>query len=177
MKLLESIQATQSFESCLDFKADFIKNWLRQSCWSPDYTLDIGTLLKEKDDMPYRGDAGPPPPDVSLNSEAAEDDAGPPPPAASLNSGAAEDNAVPPPPAASLNSEDASNQSKKTTADINDTDYGYSLRLRNIFIDPESPPSELLTRAKKIISRARASPELNESVIRKADRQPTKNQG
>ncbi|KAG9781963.1 hypothetical protein KCU88_g3342, partial [Aureobasidium melanogenum] len=59
----------------------------------------------------------------------------------------------------------SSRKSEKSTASVHDTDYRESLRFRNIFIEREDPPPELMRRAHRIISRPRASPELDDAVV------------
>ena len=49
-----------------------------------------------------------------------------------------------------------------SAASVHDTDYHQSLRYRNIYIEREDPPVELVRRAKRIISRSRASPEMDD---------------
>ncbi|KAL9108748.1 MAG: hypothetical protein Q9227_006544 [Pyrenula ochraceoflavens] len=58
-----------------------------------------------------------------------------------------------------------SGKSEKSTANVHDTDYRQSLRYRNIYIERENPPPELMRRAQRIISRLRTSPELDDSTI------------
>ncbi len=48
-----------------------------------------------------------------------------------------------------------------------DTNYRDSLRYRSIYIKREKPPIELIRRATRIISRPRASPEMDDATIRK----------
>jgi len=50
---------------------------------------------------------------------------------------------------------------------VHDTDYHQSLRYRNIYIEREDPPLELVRRADRIISRSRTSPELDDATIQK----------
>lgn len=59
----------------------------------------------------------------------------------------------------------ASRKSEKSTANVHDADYRQSLRYRNIYIERENPPSELIRRAQRIISRSRTSPELDDDII------------
>ncbi|KAK5080166.1 hypothetical protein LTR05_008772 [Lithohypha guttulata] len=59
-----------------------------------------------------------------------------------------------------------SRRSERSTASVHDTDYRKSLRLRNIFIEREDVPHELLRRAQRITSRSRASPEMDDDAIR-----------
>jgi hypothetical protein len=58
----------------------------------------------------------------------------------------------------------SSRKSEKSAASVHDTDYQQSLRYRNIYIEREDPPVELMRRAKKIISRPRASPEMDDAT-------------
>ncbi|RMZ75995.1 hypothetical protein DV738_g5151, partial [Chaetothyriales sp. CBS 135597] len=58
-----------------------------------------------------------------------------------------------------------SRRSEKTAASVHDTDYRQSLRCRNIFIERENPPPELMRKAVRIISRSRTSPEIDDSTI------------
>ena len=58
-----------------------------------------------------------------------------------------------------------SRKSEKSTASVHDRDYRQSLRYRNIYIERENPPPELMRRAQRIISRSRTSPELDDSTI------------
>src|ERR1700722_14047432 len=54
-----------------------------------------------------------------------------------------------------------SGKSVKSAASASDTDYRQnSLRYRNIYIERDDPPLELIRRATRIISRRRASPEI-----------------
>ena len=50
---------------------------------------------------------------------------------------------------------------------MHDTDYRNSLRYRNVYIERHDPPVELVRRATKIISRPRASPEMDDATIQK----------
>ena len=61
----------------------------------------------------------------------------------------------------------SSRKSEKSTASVSDTDYRNSLRYRNIYIERENPPMELVRRATRIISRPRASPEMDDATIQK----------
>lgn len=54
---------------------------------------------------------------------------------------------------------------EKSAASVHDSDYRQSLRYRNIFIEREKPPPELVRRALRITSRSRTSPELDDAVI------------
>jgi hypothetical protein len=59
----------------------------------------------------------------------------------------------------------SSRKSERTTASVHDSDYRQSLRHRNIYIDREGPPAELMRRVHRIISRPRASPETGDIAI------------
>ncbi|KAL2402322.1 hypothetical protein ABEF95_013366 [Exophiala dermatitidis] len=59
----------------------------------------------------------------------------------------------------------SSRKSEKSTASVHDTDYRESLRFRNIFIEREDPPPELMRRAHRILSRCRPSPELDDAIV------------
>jgi hypothetical protein len=61
----------------------------------------------------------------------------------------------------------SSRKSEKSTASVHDTDYGISLRYRNIYIERKDPPTELVRRATRIISRPRASPEMDDATVQK----------
>lgn len=60
-----------------------------------------------------------------------------------------------------------SKRSERTTASVHDADYHGSLHKRNIFIEREDPLPELMRRAHGIISRPRASPEMDDAEVRK----------
>ena len=60
----------------------------------------------------------------------------------------------------------SSRKSGKSAASVHDTDYHQSLRYRNIFIEREDPPVELMRRAQRIISRPRASPEMDDAAVK-----------
>ncbi|KAK5333285.1 hypothetical protein LTR43_012667, partial [Exophiala xenobiotica] len=82
---------------------------------------------------------------------------------------------MPPKPPAALPSPDnsfegtisTSRKSEKSAASVHDTDYHQSLRYRNIFIERENPPPELMRRAHRITSRSRTSPEMDDATIQK----------
>jgi len=57
-----------------------------------------------------------------------------------------------------------SRKSEKSAASVTDTDYRQSLRYRNIYVNREDPPPELMRRAERIISRSRTSPEMDDEV-------------
>jgi hypothetical protein len=60
----------------------------------------------------------------------------------------------------------SSKKSAKSAASPSDADYRKnSLRYRNIYIEREDPPMELVRRAMRIISRRRVSPEIDDAVI------------
>ena len=56
----------------------------------------------------------------------------------------------------------SSRTTEKSVASLRDIDYRDSLRYRNIYIEREDPHLELMRRAKRIISRSRASPEMDD---------------
>ena len=58
-----------------------------------------------------------------------------------------------------------SRKSEKSAANVHDSDYRQSLRYRNIYIEREKPPPELMRRAQRITSRSRTSPDLDDAVI------------
>ena len=58
-----------------------------------------------------------------------------------------------------------SKRSERSTASVHDSNYRHSLQYRNIYIERENAPTELMRRAHKIISRPRASPELDDAAI------------
>jgi len=60
-----------------------------------------------------------------------------------------------------------SRKSEKSAVSVHDTDYHQSLRYRNIFIEREDPPLELMRRARRITSRSRTSPEMDDATIKK----------
>ena len=60
-----------------------------------------------------------------------------------------------------------SRKSERSTASVHDSDYHQSLQNRNIYIDREDPPPDLVRRAKRIVSRHRASPEMDDAAIQK----------
>lgn len=72
---------------------------------------------------------------------------------------------LPSPDNSSESTTSASRKSEKSTANVHDTDYRQSLRYRNIYIERENPPLELMRRAQRIIARSRISPELDDSTI------------
>lgn len=61
----------------------------------------------------------------------------------------------------------SSRKLERSTASVHDTDYRNSLRYRNIYIERHDPPVELVRRATRIISRPRASPEIDDATIQK----------
>ena len=60
-----------------------------------------------------------------------------------------------------------SRKSERSSASIHDTDYYQSLQYRNIYIEREDAPTELVRRAKRIVSRHRASPEIDNAAVQK----------
>ena len=56
---------------------------------------------------------------------------------------------------------------EKSTANVQDVDFRNSLRFRNIYINREDPSIELTRRAKTIITRLRASPEMDDITAQK----------
>ena len=56
----------------------------------------------------------------------------------------------------------SSKRSEKSAASVQDMDFRNSLRYRNIYVNREDPPVELMRRAKRIITRPRASPEMDD---------------
>ena len=59
----------------------------------------------------------------------------------------------------------SSRKTEKSTASVHDTDYRNSLRYRNIYINHNDPSVELVRRATRIISRSRASPEMDDPTV------------
>jgi hypothetical protein len=59
----------------------------------------------------------------------------------------------------------SSRKSERSAASVHDTDYRQSLRYRNIYIERQDPSMELVRRATRIISRPRASPEIDDATI------------
>lgn len=60
--------------------------------------------------------------------------------------------------------------SSKSAASVHDVYYRDSLHLRNISIEKEDPPPELMRRAQRIISRSRASTEMDDATVEKLKR-------
>src|SRR5256885_960825 len=58
-----------------------------------------------------------------------------------------------------------SRKSERSAVSVHGTDYRQSLRYRNIYIERENPPAELMRRAHRIISRSRTSPEMDDAAI------------
>ena len=56
----------------------------------------------------------------------------------------------------------SSRATEKSTANTRDADYRDSLRYRNIYIEREDPPMALMQQAKRIVSRSRTSPEMDD---------------
>lgn len=77
-----------------------------------------------------------------------------------------QDAGVLPSPDDSLSKKSSSRKSEKTTASVNDANYRESLSHRNIYIEQNDPPSELLRRAERIISHPRASPDMDDSTAK-----------
>ena len=61
----------------------------------------------------------------------------------------------------------SSKKSERSTASVHDPDYHQSLAYRNIYIDREDPPVEIMRRAQRIISRPRRSPEIDDATVKK----------
>ena len=61
----------------------------------------------------------------------------------------------------------SSKKSEKSTANVQDVDFRKFLRFRNIHINREDPSIELTRRAKTIITRLRASPEMDDITAQK----------
>ena len=59
----------------------------------------------------------------------------------------------------------SSRKSERTTTSVKDSDYRQSLRHYNINIERENAPIELMRRAHRIISRPRASPEMDDITV------------
>ena len=57
-----------------------------------------------------------------------------------------------------------SKKSERSAASVHDSDYRQSLRPRDIYINRENPPSELMRQAKRLISRSRTSPEMDDEA-------------
>lgn len=58
----------------------------------------------------------------------------------------------------------SSKRSEKSAVSVQDADFRDSLRYRNIYINREDPPVELMRRAKRIITRPRTSPEMDDAT-------------
>jgi hypothetical protein len=58
-------------------------------------------------------------------------------------------------------------KSKISAASVRDSDYHQSLRYRTIYIKRDDSPVELIQRATRIISRLRASSEINDTITQK----------
>ena len=58
----------------------------------------------------------------------------------------------------------SSKRSVRSAASVHDADFRDALRYRNIFIERENPPTELVQRARGIIMRPRASPGIDETT-------------
>ena len=59
----------------------------------------------------------------------------------------------------------ASRKSDRSSASVNDPAYRTSLQHRNIYIHRDDPPHELMRRAKRILSRSRTSPEIDDATV------------
>ena len=70
----------------------------------------------------------------------------------------------------------SSGRSVKSTLSVHDPDYRRSLGYRNIYIEKIDPPSELMQRARNIISRPRKSPEIDHATIAGIRKNIRKNQ-
>ena len=117
-------------------KDEFIKSWLDISCWSRRSLASNETILEEVlENMPPKTTDVLPSPDITFSSNTPS----------SRKSGGS--------------------KSEKSAATVNDPDYRNSLRYRNIYIEREDPPTELVRQATRIISRPRASPEMDDSTI------------
>jgi len=118
-----------------DKKDEFVKSWLRTSCWPRRTSADDGTLLQEAlDNMPRRAvEVLPSPRDTETSTALVS----------------------------------STRATEKSTASSRNTDYRESLRYHNIYINREDPPVELMRRANKIISRPRASPEVDDATAQK----------
>lgn len=60
-----------------------------------------------------------------------------------------------------------SSKSERSAASVHDIDYHRSLGYRNIYIEHEEPPVELMRRAQRIVSRPRLSPEMDDATAKK----------
>ena len=60
----------------------------------------------------------------------------------------------------------SSKKTDKSVASVTDTNYRQLLLRRNIYIEEQDPPEELMRRAQEIVSRKRSSPEPNDHSIR-----------
>ncbi|KIW79873.1 hypothetical protein Z517_06488 [Fonsecaea pedrosoi CBS 271.37] len=58
-----------------------------------------------------------------------------------------------------------SRKSERSAANVHDADYRQLLRDRNIYINREDPPPGLKHRARRIISRSRTSPEMDDEAV------------
>ncbi|KIW21660.1 hypothetical protein PV08_02240 [Exophiala spinifera] len=123
-------------------KVDFVESWLNESCW-PRRTSTGNELLLSKGltNMPPK----PTPANISRKTARI---------LASPENG-------------SESTMNSSTKSEKSTASVNDTNYHEPLSYRNIFIEHENPPPELMRRAQKIISGSRASLGVNDAAINK----------
>ncbi|KAL9044599.1 MAG: hypothetical protein Q9214_002276, partial [Letrouitia sp. 1 TL-2023] len=62
------------------------------------------------------------------------------------------------------NTTSISRKSERSAASVHDTDYRQCMHYRNIYIEREDPPVKLMQRARRIISRPRISPEMNDDT-------------
>lgn len=67
----------------------------------------------------------------------------------------------------SIGSSKSSKKSDKSTASVTEVNYRAELGFRNIYIEAEYPPEELMRRARNITSRARISPEMDDRTFEK----------
>ena len=88
-------------------------------------------------------------------------------------------NALPSPRDSFTSTRSSSGKSVKSSASVHDKDYRDSLRYRNIYVERQDPPVELMCRAKKIISCPRASPEMEDAAAQelKATARRLQNEG
>ncbi|KAI9678156.1 MAG: hypothetical protein M1817_006101 [Caeruleum heppii] len=61
----------------------------------------------------------------------------------------------------------SSRRSEKTAVSVHDANFRDSLRYRKIYINREDPPVELMRRAKRITTRPRTSPDIDDATARK----------
>jgi hypothetical protein len=58
-----------------------------------------------------------------------------------------------------------SRRSERSTASVHNADYYRSLGYHKIYIESESPPTELMRRAQRITTRSRTSPEIDDAAV------------